>query len=84
MQERKINQIKQTTKKVINMKELNKLENDFLIFASSLSTFESQLKKGNFKQEDLKLLAFQTINKLKDTFNTIDDNINSVRSLKNL
>ena len=66
------------------MRELDKLENDFLIFASSLSTFESQLKLRNFKQDDLKLLAFQTINKLKDTFQSIDENINSVRDLKNL
>jgi len=66
------------------MRELDKLENDFLIFASSLSTFESQLKLRNFKQDDLKLLAFQTINKLKDTFQSIDKNINSVRDLKNL
>ena len=66
------------------MRELDKLENDFLIFASSLSTFENQLKLRNFKQDDLKLLAFQTINKLKDTFQSIDENINSVRDLKNL
>jgi len=66
------------------MRELDKLENDFLIFASSLSTFENQLKIRNFKQDDLKLLAFQTINKLKDTFQSIDENINSVRDLKNL
>ena len=66
------------------MRELDKLENDFLIFASSLSTFENQLKIRNFKQDDLKLLAFQTINKLKDTYHAIDENINSVRDLKNL
>ena len=66
------------------MRELDKLENDFLIFASSLSTFENQLKLRNFKQDDLKLLAFQTINKLKDTYETIDITINSVRDLKNL
>ncbi len=66
------------------MRELDKLENDFLIFASSLSTFENQLKLRNFKQDDLKLLAFQTINKLKDTYQAIDENINSVRDLKNL
>ena len=66
------------------MRELDKLENDFLIFASSLSTFENQLKIRNFKQDDLKLLAFQTINKLKDTFQSIDENINNVRDLKNL
>lgn len=66
------------------MRELDKLENDFLIFASSLSTFENQLKLRNFKQDDLKLLAFQTINKLKDTYKAIDENINSVRDLKNL
>lgn len=66
------------------MRELDKLENDFLIFASSLSTFENQLKIRNFKQDDLKLLAFQTINKLKDTYQSIDENINSVRDLKNL
>ena len=66
------------------MRELDKLENDFLIFASSLSTFENQLKLRNFKQDDLKLLAFQTINKLKDTYQAIDKNIDSVRALKNL
>ena len=35
------------------MKDLNDLEHAFLIFASSLSSFESELKKLNLKKKML-------------------------------
>ncbi len=66
------------------MKDLNDLEHAFLIFASSLSSFESELKEANFKEEDIKLLAFQTINSLKNTYTDIENNINRLFKYKNL
>ena len=66
------------------MKDLNDLEHAFLIFASSLSSFESELKEANFKEDDIKLLAFQTINSLKNTSTDIENNINRLFKYKNL
>ena len=66
------------------MKDLNDLEHAFLIFASSLTSFESELKEANFKEDDVKLLAFQTINSLQNTYNDIEHNINRLFKYKNL
>tara|TARA_B100001063_G_C16368872_1_gene359727 strand:- start:207 stop:407 length:201 start_codon:yes stop_codon:yes gene_type:complete len=66
------------------MKDLNDLEHAFLIFASSLTSFESELKEANFKEEDVKLLAFQTINSLKNTYTDIENNIKRLFKYKNL
>ena len=66
------------------MKDLNDLEHAFLIFASSLTSFESELKEANFKEEDVKLLAFQTINSLQNTYTDIENNINRLFKYKNL
>ena len=66
------------------MKELNDLENKFLIFISSLTNFESQLKESEYKEADVQLLAFQTINKLKDLNINITNEIKRAYLLKNL
>ena len=66
------------------MKDLNDLEHAFLIFASSLTSFESELKEANFKEDDVKLLAFQTINSLKNTYTDIENNINRLFKYINL
>ena len=66
------------------MKELNDLENKFLLFIESLSNFESQLKESDYQEPDVKLLAFQTINKLKDLNYNISNEIKRVYLLKNL
>tara|TARA_R100000278_G_scaffold111964_1_gene89648 strand:+ start:221 stop:421 length:201 start_codon:yes stop_codon:yes gene_type:complete len=66
------------------MKELNDLENKFLIFISSLTNFESQLKESDYKEADVQLLAFQTINKLKDLNINITNEIKRAYLLKNL
>ena len=66
------------------MKDLNDLEHAFLIFASSLGSFESELKEANFKDDDVKLLAFQTINNLQNTYKDIEHNINRLFKYKNL
>ena len=66
------------------MKDLNDLEHAFMIIASSLSSFESELKEANFEEEDVKLLAFQTINNLQNTYKDIEHNINRLFKYKNL
>ncbi len=66
------------------MKELDELEDAFLIFASSLSNFETHLIEGEFKQQDVKLLAFQTVNKLQRLYNEIDGDIKRLYKIKNL
>ena len=66
------------------MKDLNDLEHAFLIFASSLSSFESELKDAKFKEDDVKLLAFKTANRLRNTYTDIENNINRLFKYKNL
>ena len=65
------------------MSELDKFENAFLIFANALSNFENQLNKTDYKQEDVKLLVFQTKNKLKNLYQDISDELDRVEQLKN-
>jgi|TARA_R100001460_G_scaffold23723_3_gene47697 hypothetical protein len=66
------------------MKDLNDLEDAFLIFASSLSSFEAYLKEANFKEDDVKLLAFQSNNILQNAFNKIEKDISRLYKIKNL
>ena len=65
------------------MRELDKFENAFLIFANALSNFENQLNKTDYKQEDIKLLVFQTKNKLTNLYQDISDELDRVEQLKN-
>ena len=70
-------------KKFINMNELDTFENAFLIFTNAISNFENQLEKTDYKQEDIKLLVFQTKNKLKNLYQDISDELDRVEQLKN-
>ncbi len=65
------------------MSELNTFEKAFLIFTNALSNFENQLDKTDYKQEDVKLLVFQTKNKLKNLYQDISDELDRVEQLKN-
>jgi len=65
------------------MSELLLFENNFIVFANAISNFENQLEKTDYKQEDVKLLVFQTKNKLKNLYQDISDEIDRVEQLKN-
>ena len=64
------------------MNELDTFENAFLIFTNAISNFENQLEKTDYKQEDIKLLVFQTKNKLKNLYQDISDELDRVEQLK--
>jgi len=64
------------------MSELDTFENAFLIFTNAISNFENQLEKTDYKQEDIKLLVFQTKNKLKNLYQDISDELDRVEQLK--
>jgi peptidoglycan hydrolase CwlO-like protein len=65
------------------MSELDTFENNFIVFANAISNFENQLNKTDYKQEDIKLLVFQTKNKLKNLYQDISDELDRVEQLKN-
>ena len=65
------------------MKELDTFENAFLVFANALSNFENQLEKTDYKQDDVKLLVFQTKNKLKNLYQEVSQELDRVEQLKN-
>lgn len=64
------------------MSELDTFENNFIVFANAISNFENQLNKTDYKQEDVKLLVFQTKNKLKNLYQDISDELDRVEQLK--
>ena len=64
------------------MSELDTFEKAFLIFTNAISNFENQLEKTDYKQEDIKLLVFQTKNKLKNLYQDISDELDRVEQLK--
>ena len=59
------------------MSELDTFENNFIVFANAISNFENQLNKTDYKQEDVKLLVFQTKNKLKNLYQDVSDELDS-------
>jgi len=65
------------------MKELDTFENAFLVFANALSNFENQLNKTDYKQQDIKLLVFQTKNKLTNLYQDISNELDRIEQLKN-
>lgn len=64
------------------MSELDTFENNFIVFANAISNFENQLEKTDYKQEDVKLLVFQTKNKLKNLYQEISEQLDRVEQLK--
>ena len=64
------------------MSELDTFENNFIVFANAISNFENQLNKTDYRQEDVKLLVFQTKNKLKNLYQDISDELDRVEQLK--
>ena len=65
------------------MSELDTFENNFIVFANAISNFENQLEKTEYKQEDVKLLVFQTKNKLKNLYQEVSQELDRVEQLKN-
>jgi len=66
------------------MKELDEIEEAYMIFENALINFKNHLKDGGFKEDDIKLLAFQTSNKLTKLNNNITEDINTLYKIKNL
>ena len=60
------------------MSELDTFENNFIVFANAISNFENQLEKTEYKQEDVKLLVFQTKNKLKNLYQEVSQELDRV------
>ena len=65
------------------MSELDTFENNFIVFANAISNFENQLEKTDYKQDDVKLLVFQTKNKLKNLYQEVSQELDRVEQLKN-
>ena len=65
------------------MSELDTFENNFIVFANAISNFENRLVKTEYKQEDVKLLVFQTKNKLKNLYQEVSQELDRVEQLKN-
>lgn len=65
------------------MNELDTFENSFIVFANAISNFENQLEKTDYKQDDVKLLVFQTKNKLKNLYQEVSQELDRVEQLKN-
>ena len=65
------------------MKDLDRFEEMFMIFASSLGQFGSQIEQANFKNE-VGLISFTTSRKLKDLYNEIEEDIKKVREFNKI
>ena len=64
--------------KLKKMKDLNKFEEMFMLFASSLAHFGSEIEEANFKNE-VGLISWQTARKLEELYKEVEDDINRVR-----
>jgi hypothetical protein len=65
------------------MKDLDRFEEMFMIFASSLGQFGSQIEQANFKNE-VGLISFSTSRKLEELYNEIEEDIERVRAFNNM
>ena len=71
------------TTKIIKMKDLDRFEEMFMVFASSLGQFGSQIEQANFKNE-VGLISFTTSRKLKELYNEIEEDIKKVREFNKI
>jgi len=65
------------------MKDLDRFEEMFMIFASSLGQFGSQIEQANFKNE-VGLISFSTSRKLEELYNEIEEDIKKVREFNKI
>ena len=61
------------------MNELDKFEEMFMVFASSLGQFGSQIEEANFKNE-VWLISFSTARKLEELYKEVEDDIKRARA----
>lgn len=61
------------------MNELDKFEEMFMVFASSLGQFGSQIEEANFKNE-VGLISFSTARKLEELYKEVEDDIKRARA----
>lgn len=61
------------------MNELDKFEEMFMVFASSLGRFGSQIEEANFKNE-VGLISFSTARKLEELYKEVEDDIKRARA----
>ena len=61
------------------MKDLDKFEEMFMVFASSLGQFGSQIEEANFKNE-VGLISFSTARKLEELYNEVEEDIRRARA----
>ena len=65
------------------MKDLDKFEEMFMVFASSLAQFGSEIEEANFKKE-VGLISFSTARKLQDLYKEIEEDIETARAFSNI
>tara|TARA_R110001592_G_C12756327_1_gene712466 strand:- start:152 stop:352 length:201 start_codon:yes stop_codon:yes gene_type:complete len=65
------------------MKELQKFEEMFMIFASSLSQFGSEIEQANFKHE-IGMISYQTSRKLQDLYSEIENDLERLKEYQKI
>ena len=65
------------------MKELDDFEKAFFEFDQNMYNFSSHINKAKYKDEDVKLLVFQTCNKLQDLYIDVYEELKRLKQLKN-
>tara|TARA_R110002012_G_scaffold181777_1_gene348186 strand:+ start:349 stop:549 length:201 start_codon:yes stop_codon:yes gene_type:complete len=61
------------------MKDLHKFEEMFMIFASSLAQFGSEIDQAKFKDE-VGMVSWSTSNKLKDLYTEVEAEIERLKA----
>tara|TARA_R100001440_G_scaffold23689_1_gene38600 strand:+ start:21559 stop:21765 length:207 start_codon:yes stop_codon:yes gene_type:complete len=64
------------------MNDLNNFQNHLIEFAKNIDTFECSLNSIKSKQENIKLLVWQTKNKLSNFLNEIAQDLENVKNLE--
>jgi hypothetical protein len=65
------------------MRDLDKFEEMFMVFASSLGQFGSEIEEANFKNE-VGLISFSTARKLEELYNEVEEDIRKARAFDNM
>jgi hypothetical protein len=65
------------------MKELQKFEEMFMIFASSLAQFGSEIEHANFKHE-IGMISYQTSRKLQDLYSEIESDLERLKEYQKI
>ena len=65
------------------MRDLDKFEEMFMVFASSLGQFGSEIEEANFKNE-VGLISVSTARKLEELYNEVEEDIRRARAFDNM